>query len=94
MQTGQSLRYFHLGEYPEAIATFRKVLSLNPQKDAAREALGFLLYIAGRLPEARQVLEERMSAPKVDFYIYFLHALALQRLDREGDSRFMTKRPA
>jgi tetratricopeptide (TPR) repeat protein len=85
VETGQGLTYFHLGKYPEAIATFRKVLSLNPQMDAAREALGFLLYISGRLPEARQVLEERTSVPKADFYIYFLHALVLQRLERQGN---------
>ena len=83
--TGQGLTYFHLGKYPDAIAAFRKVLSLNPQMDAAREALGFLLYVFGRLQEARQVLEERMSARKVDFYIYFLHALTLERLDEQGN---------
>jgi tetratricopeptide (TPR) repeat protein len=83
VETGQGLTFFHLGKYPEAIATFQKVLSLNPQMDAAREALGFLLYISGTLPEARQVLEERMSAKKADFYIYFLHALVLQRLDKQ-----------
>ena len=85
VETGQGLTYFHLGKYPEAIATFRKVLSLNPQLDAAREALGFLLYISGQLPEARQVLEERMTARKVDFYIYFLHALVLERLDKQAN---------
>ena len=85
VETGEGLTYFHLGKYPEAIATFRKVLSLNPQMDAAREALGFLLYISGRLPEARQVLEERRNAGKVDFYIYFLHALVLERLNKQGN---------
>jgi tetratricopeptide (TPR) repeat protein len=53
--------------------------------DAAREALGFLLYISGGLTEARQVLQERMSTRKVDFYIYFLHALVLERLDKQGN---------
>lgn len=83
VETGQGLTYFHLGKYPEAITTFRKVLSLNPQMDAAREALGFLLYVSGKLPEARRLLEERMSTRKADFYIYFLHALVLQRLDKQ-----------
>ncbi len=91
VETGEGLTYFHLGKYPEAIAAFRRVLGLNPRMDAAREALGFLLYISGNLQEARRVLEERMSAPNKDFYIYFLHALVLERLDRQGNRDAATR---
>ncbi|HEV2492472.1 MAG TPA: tetratricopeptide repeat protein [Terriglobia bacterium] len=86
VETGLGLTYFRLGKYPDAVQSFQKVLALNPQADAAREALGFLLYISGKLPEARQVLEERLSAPQADFYIYFLHALVLLRLDKMGNA--------
>jgi tetratricopeptide (TPR) repeat protein len=91
VQTGLGLTYFHLGKYPDAIKTFRKVLALYPQGDAAREALSFLLYISGGFADARKLLEERMSAPKGDFYIYFLHALVLLRLDARGNRAAATR---
>ncbi len=85
VETGLGLTYFQLGKYPEAIDTFKKVIDLQPGADAAREALVFLLYIAGRLEEGRQVLEERMQGKDVDYYIYFLHALVLLRQDARGN---------
>ncbi len=85
VETGLGLTYFQLGKYPDAIETFKKVIALRPEADAAREALVFLLYISGRLAEGRQVLEERMGTKDVDYYIYFLHALVLLRLDARGN---------
>ena len=93
VETGLGLAYFHLGKYPEAIETFRKVLSLNPQMDAAREALAFLFYTSEKLPEAQQVLEDGISRRQADFYLYFLHALVLERLSRQGN-REATERSA
>jgi hypothetical protein len=55
------------------------------EANAAREALVFLLYTAGRLEEGRHVLEERMGEKDIDYYIYFLHALVLLRLDARGN---------
>ena len=81
VQTGVGLTCFRLGKYPEAIASFRKVLSLRPEADAAREALGFLLFITSNFSEARQVLEVRLRNPGVDYYLPFLDALVLLRLD-------------
>ncbi len=81
VETGVGLTYFRLGKYPDAIVAFRKVLRLRPEADAAREALGFLLYITSSFPEARQVLEERLASPGVDYYLPFLDALVLLRLD-------------
>ncbi len=85
VETGLGLTYFQLGKYPDAIEVFKKVIGLQPGADAAREALVFLLYIAGRLEEGRQVLEERMQGKDVDYYIYFLHALVLRRQDGRGN---------
>ena len=81
VETGLGLTYFRLGKYPDAIAAFQKVLSLRPEADAAREALAFLLYLTSRFEEARQVLEPRLNTPAVDYYLPFLHALVLLRLD-------------
>lgn len=85
VETGLGLTYFQLGKYPDAIETFKKIIALRPEADAAREALVFLLYIAGRLEEGRHALEERMGDKDVDYYIYFLHALVLLRLDARGN---------
>ena len=85
VDTGLALTYFRLGKYKEAIAWFKNVLSLRPEADAAREGLAFLLYISGNMAEARQILEQRLSGKNVDFYIYYLHALVLQRLDARAN---------
>jgi len=87
IETGLGLTYFRLGKYPDAIATFRKVMNLRPEADAAREALAFLLYLTSGFAEARQVLEPRLASPEVDYYLPFLHALVLLRLEaRENRS--------
>lgn len=84
IETGLGLTYFRLGKYQDAIATFRKVLAIRPKADAAREALGFLLYIEGDLEEARAALEERATAQHGDYYIDYLDALVLLRLHPTG----------
>jgi tetratricopeptide (TPR) repeat protein len=85
VETGLGLTYFRLGKYPDAIAAFRKVLSLRPEADAAREALGFLLYLTSSFAEARQVLAPRLRSREVDYYLPFLHALVLLRLDERAN---------
>lgn len=81
VMTGLALSYFRLGKYDDAIGTFRKVLALKPEADAAREGLAFLLYVSGRAAESRQVLAERLDGADVDYYLYYLNALVLVRLD-------------
>jgi len=81
VETGLGLTYFQLGKYPDAIATFHKVVSLRPEADATREALGFILYLTSDFAQARQVLEPRLTAHGVDYYLPFLYALVLLRLD-------------
>jgi tetratricopeptide (TPR) repeat protein len=83
IETGLGLTYFRLGKYPDAIATFRKVMDLRPEADAAREALAFLLYLTSSFAEARRVLEPRLGSPEVDYYLPFLHALVLLRLEAQ-----------
>ena len=73
------LAQFRLGRYREAIETYRTAIHLDPQLDAAREGLGFLLYMTGDLERARSVIEEGLSRSGVDFYLPYLRALVLYR---------------
>lgn len=79
--TALALNDLGQGKNQEARDGFRKVLGLRPEADPAREALAFLLLVAGELPEARKVLEERTSAGDTDFYLHYLRAVVLQRID-------------
>ncbi len=79
--TGLALTYFRLGKYDDAIRTFKRVLDLRAGADAAREGLAFLLYVSGNLTEARRLLESRLGAEDADYYLYYLHALVLLRLE-------------
>jgi tetratricopeptide (TPR) repeat protein len=85
VETGLGLTYFHLGKYPEAIETFKKVLALRPDADAAREALGFLLYVSGKPGQAESILEQRMKDGNADYYIYYLNALTLLRENAQSN---------
>jgi tetratricopeptide (TPR) repeat protein len=85
IETGLALTYFRLGKYDDAASTFKKVLDLRPDADAAREALAFLDYVSGHLAEAKQLVESRLNSAGADYYLYYLHALVLRRLDPRGD---------
>jgi tetratricopeptide (TPR) repeat protein len=73
------LAQFRLGRYRQAIDTYSKAISLDPHLDAAREGLGFLLYMTGDLDAARAVVERGLARPDVDFYLPYLRALVLYR---------------
>ncbi len=85
IETGLGLTYFRLGKYDAAVQSFRRVLALRSDADAAREALAFLLYVSGNLTEARRLLEERLGAADADYYTYYLHALVVLRLETRGE---------
>ena len=85
IETGFALTYFRLGKYDDAASTFQKVLNLRPDADAAREALAFLDYVSGHLVEAKHLLESRLNSAGADYYLYYLHALVLVRLDPIGE---------
>ena len=87
IETGLALTYFRLGKYDDAASTLKKVLDLRPDADAAREALAFLDYVSGRLAEAKQLVESRLNSAGADYYLYYLHALVLLRLDPRGNHR-------
>lgn len=87
VETGLALSEFRLGKYDDAASTFKRILILRPDADAAREALAFLDYVSGHLTEARALIEERLGRSGTDYYLYYLHALVLVRLDPRGDHR-------
>lgn len=87
VETGLGLTYFRLGKYDDATRTFIKVLALRSDADAAREALIFLDYVSGRLPDARRLIDDRQRTPGADYYLYYLKALVLLRLVPSGDHR-------
>ena len=69
------LARFRLGRYREAIVAYSKAITLDPSLEAAREGLGFLLYMTGDLERARSVVEAGDSS----FYLLYLRALILYR---------------
>lgn len=85
IETGLALTYFRLGKYDDAASTFKKVLNLRPDADAAREALAFLDYVSGHVAEAKELVEGRLGSRGTDYYLYYLHALVLLRLDPRAD---------
>ena len=73
------LAQFRLGRYQASIRSYSSALNIDPQLDAAREGLGFLLYITGELEQARSIVEQGPPRPTVDFYLPYLRALVLYR---------------
>src|ERR1700730_7922549 len=76
----QGLAQFRLGRYHDAIATYTRAIRIDPHLDAAREGLGFLLYVTGDLEAARSIVEQGLSRPEADFYLPYLRALVLYRM--------------
>ena len=50
------------GDYPQAIAAYQQVLSLQPQNTSVRAALATALYLAGRVDESIAQLQQILSA--------------------------------
>jgi tetratricopeptide (TPR) repeat protein len=73
------LAQFRLGRYRDAIDSYSKAIELDPELEAPREGLGFLLYMTGDLNRARSVVEQAPVKAKSDFYLPYLHALILYR---------------
>ncbi len=73
------LAQFRLGQYKAAIASYSKATELDPSLSAAREGLGFLLYMTGDLAQARAVVETALHRSADDFYLHYLRSLILYR---------------
>lgn len=73
------LARFRLGRYKDAANAYSKAIELDPSLEAAREGLGFLLYMTGDLEQARSVVEAGIHGPGSDFYLRYLLALILYR---------------
>ena len=79
MLSALGLARFRLGRYREAIDTYSKAIKLDPSLEAAREGLGFLLYMTGDLERARSVVEEGLRGSHSEFYLQYLRTLILFR---------------
>ncbi len=82
--TTLGLAQFRLGRYQQAIETYSQAIQVDPQLDAPREGLGFLLYITGDLEKGRAVVEQGLARQGADFYLSYLRALILQRSSGAG----------
>ena len=76
------LAQFRLGRYRGAIDSYSKAIELDPESEAPREGLGFLLYMTGDLSRARSVVEPAAAKANSDFYLPYLNALILYRMGR------------
>jgi tetratricopeptide (TPR) repeat protein len=76
------LAQFRLGRYRGAIGSYSKAIELDPDTEAPREGLGFLLYMTGDLSRARSVVEQAAAKANSDFYLPYLQALVLYRMGR------------
>ncbi len=73
------LAQFRLGRYQESIRSYERALQIDPALDAAREGLGFLLFITGDLDKGRAVVEQGLKKPGADFYLWQLEAMLIHR---------------
>lgn len=73
------LARFRLGRYRAAADAYSQAIEVDPSLGAAREGLGFLLYITGDLEHARTVVEAGIHRGTADFYLRYLRALILYR---------------
>ncbi|MDQ2777546.1 MAG: tetratricopeptide repeat protein [Acidobacteriota bacterium] len=79
MLSALGLARFRLGRYTEAIDAYSKAIQLDPSLEAAREGLGFLLYMTGDLERARSVVEAGLHNSESESYLRYLRALILYR---------------
>jgi tetratricopeptide (TPR) repeat protein len=79
MLSALGLARFRLGRYKDAIDSYSKAIDLDPSLGAAREGLGFLLYMTGDLERARSVVEAGTGSSGSEFYLSYLRALILYR---------------
>lgn len=75
----QGLAQFRLGRYQESIRNYQRALEIDPRLDAAREGLGFLLYITGDLEKGRTIVEQGLKGRDADFYLWQLDAMIIHR---------------
>jgi tetratricopeptide (TPR) repeat protein len=79
MLSALGLARFRLGRYRDAIDSYGKAIELDPSLEAAREGLGFLLYMTGDLERGRSVVEAGLRGSHSEFYLHYLRALILYR---------------
>lgn len=75
----RSLIFFALSRLPDAVASARRAVSINPKSDASHARLGQALAAEGHLQEARGALERAVTLrPRDPSYRYHLGAVLYQ----------------
>jgi tetratricopeptide (TPR) repeat protein len=75
----RSLIFFALSRLPDAVASARRAVSINPKSDASHARLGQALAAEGHLQEARGALERAVALrPRDPGYHYHLGAVLYQ----------------
>ena len=72
-------RHFQRGEFDDAIAMYRSVLSLTPSDAVGRMNLGLALYKAGKRREARDEWRAALESAKSNAYLSEQIAILLRQ---------------
>ena len=75
------------GHFDKAIESFLASLAIDPDRLTTRNNLGFTYILAGRLPEAIEILEKLVDDPRVTVQHRQNLALAYGVAGRENDAR-------
>ncbi len=75
------------GKHADALASFKNVLSAQPDNAKATYYVGYLDMLDGRLNQAREQLNAAVRLAPRDPQPYYALALTLRRLNQQQESR-------
>ena len=82
----RSLIFFALSRLPDAIASARRAVAINPKSDASQARLGQALVADGHLEEGRRALEQAVALRPRDAGYRFHLGAALYQLGAYGEA--------
>lgn len=82
----RSLIFFALSRLPDAIASARRAVAINPRSDASQARLGQALAAEGHLEEGRQALEQAVALRPRDAGYRFHLGAALYQMGAFGEA--------
>ncbi len=82
----RSLIFFAMSRLPDAVASARRAVAINPKSDAGQARLGQALVAGGHLEEGRQALEQAVALRPRDASYRFHLGAALYQLGAYGEA--------